>query len=290
MGVPSWIPRFTPPVGRLSSDEVKKRLQERYGISSVGASDISGQLYCEKKVELTLLHPDVRKATPELLAGQQGHEELAAGAIPISPEELRQKLESGEKLLVRESLLIGDYQGIPITGKPDLVDYDGLKARLLVEYKFTSKREPYPDHLLQLAVYGLLLHLSRRDTTSLVGVLAFLPSEMKARVRGDSGIDEDREKQMMELCRKLRTSVLRKKEPASVSSEQFACFAYPFDLAKTRRLLREPAEFWLGVRQAAPTMHRKKCQVCEYNASGLCDSALAKPSPEFLGRVNLSSK
>jgi CRISPR/Cas system-associated exonuclease Cas4 (RecB family) len=195
MGVPSWIPRIKPPVERFSSDEVKKRLQERFGISSVRASDISGQLCCEKKVELTLLPPEVRKATPELLAGQQGHEDLAAGAVPISPEELRQKLESGEKLLVRESLLFSDYQGIPIAGKPDLVDYDGLKARLLVEYKFSSKREPYPDHLLQLALYGLLLHLSKRDTTVLVGVLAFLPPEMKPKVRGDSGVGQDREKE-----------------------------------------------------------------------------------------------
>jgi CRISPR/Cas system-associated exonuclease Cas4 (RecB family) len=288
MGVPSWIPRFEPPLKRPSSEEVKKRLQERYGISSVRASDISSQLYCEKKVELTLLHPEVRKATPELLAGQQGHEELAAGAIPISPEDLRQKLESGEKLLVRESLLFGNYQGIPIAGKPDLVDYDGLKARLLVEYKFSSKREPYPDHLLQLTLYGLLLHLSKRDTTGLVGVLAFLPPEMKQRVRGASGIGQDREDEMIELCRKLRTSVLRKKKPASASNDQFACFAYPFDLARARRLLKEPAEFWLGNRQAVPTAHRKKCQVCEFNAAGLCASALAKPSPEFLSRVNLT--
>jgi hypothetical protein len=94
----------------------------------------------------------------------------------------------------------------------------------------------------------------------------------------------------MELCRKLRTSVLRKREPASVSNEHFACFAYPFDLARARRLLKEPAEFWLGNRQAVPTAHRKKCQVCEFNAAGLCNSALAKPSPEFLSKANLGSQ
>src|SRR6266853_4813655 len=149
MSVPSWIPRPRVHRNKPSAQQVKKRLEQTYGINYVRAADISDQLFCEKKVELRLLRPEIKKGASQL-AGLAGHEELAAEARPISRKELLKQMASGKKVLLRESLFSGRHRGIPIRGKPDIVYFDGMRPLFLVDYKFGTKREAYPNHRLQV--------------------------------------------------------------------------------------------------------------------------------------------
>jgi hypothetical protein len=78
---------------------VKKCLEQTYGINFVRAADIAEQLFCEKKVELRLFHPEIKKGASQL-AGLTGHEELAAEARPVSKKEFPEQLASGKKIVL----------------------------------------------------------------------------------------------------------------------------------------------------------------------------------------------
>lgn len=279
MGIPHWMPKLKRPRKKPSAAEVARRLRKRYGLEAVWASDIADQLYCEKRVELRLLHPEVQKETAEQRAGSEAHEQLTARAVPVSEKQLREQLASGKRILLREFPFRGRIRGIPIIGKPDLVAFDGLKALLLADYKFSRRREPYPDHRLQLALYGLLLHQNKFDTSQLATVLVFLSPEQR-----QAGV-EHLEKQLLSTYNQLRNAVLGKHDSATHAEERAACFAYRFDLAGAKNLIEGPIGFWLGSRAAIPTRHENKCKVCEFNAVGLCESALARANPVFVKSI-----
>lgn len=250
----------------LCSD-VKKRLEQTYGIDSVRVADIAEQLFCEKKVELRLLHPEVKKGARQV-AGLAGHEELSAYTVPISREELNKQLASGEKVFLRESLFSGSYRGIPIVGRPDLVFFDGLRPQFLVDYKFSAKREAYPDHRLQVALYGMLLHQNKFKTEGLVTIIAFVPRDVA---------DDHREPELLKIYDRLRKAALNQRHAVHQDGD-VACFAYLFDLDNAKKLLDKQIDFWLGLRSAVSTIHPRKCSVCEFNAAGLCESALTPPN------------
>jgi hypothetical protein len=247
---------------------VKKRLEQTYGRNFVRAADIAEQLFCEKKVELRLLHPEVKKGARQV-AGLAGHEELSADARPISRKALSEQLASGEKVLLRESSFSGLYRGIPIVGRPDLVFFNGMRPHFLVDYKFSTKRETYPDQRLQVALYGMLLHQNKFETEGLVTIIAFVP---RAAAEGlESGL--------LKIYQRLRETALAQQRQAEHRDQDVACFAYPFDLKQAKKLLDEQIGFWLGLRSAVPTIHPRKCSVCEFNSAGLCESALTQPKP-----------
>ena len=277
MGVPSWIPRPRTRRKRPSAQEVKKRLEQNYGISFVRAADIAEQLFCEKKVELRLLHPEVKKGASQL-RGLTGHEQLAAEARPISGKELREQLASGKKVLLRESLFSGRHRGIQILGKPDLVCFDGMHPLFLVDYKFSVKRETYPDHRLQVALYGMLLHQNKFETNGLVTIIAFV-----SRAVAEGHLEPE----LLKIYQRLRETVLTHGRQATHQDENVACFAYPFVLAHAKELVDQQIDFWLGLRSAVPTRHARKCSVCEFNVAGLCEAALTQPNQQFVKYADL---
>jgi CRISPR/Cas system-associated exonuclease Cas4 (RecB family) len=232
--------------------------------------DIAEQLFCEKKVELRLLHPEVKKGARQL-SGLAGHEELSADARPISRKELSEQLASGERVLLRESSFSGLYRGIPIVGRPDLVFFNGMRPHFLVDYKFSTKRETYPDHRLQVALYGMLLHQNEFETEGLVTIIAFVPRAV-AEGHLESGL--------LKIYQRLRETALAQQRQTVHQDQDIACFAYPFDLKQAKKLVDEQTDFWLGLRSAVPTRHSRKCSVCEFNAAGLCESALTAPVPK----------
>ena len=286
MRVSRWTPRSRSTHRKASSAEVRKRLKERYGLDAVWASDIADQLYCEKKVELRLLHPDVRKDTAELRAGSEAHEQLTIRAVPVSEKQLREQLVRGKRVLLREFAFTCRFRGIPIIGRPDLVEFDGLRALFVVDYKFSRNREPYPDHRLQLALYGLLLHQSKFDTSEMATILVFASPEQRQRQGGVEAL----ERNLLNYYRQLRNAVFEQRNSATCTKEGAACFAFKFDLAKAKKLVDEQIGFWLGSRSARPTVHEKKCRMCEFNAAGLCQFALARPSPDFAKSIQRNHK
>lgn len=272
MGVPSWIPRPRVHRKKPSSQEVKKHLERTYGINFVRAADIAEQLFCEKKVELRLLHPEMKKGASQL-AGLTGHEELAAEARPVSRKEFREQLASGKKVVLCESLFSGRYRGIPIVGKPDLVCFDGMRPLFLVDYKFSPKREAYPDHRLQVALYGMLLHQNKFETDGLVTIIAFV-----SRAVAEGHLESE----LLQIYDRLRETALSQHRQAIHQDQNVACFAYPFVLSQAKKLVDGQIDFWLGLRSAVPTRHPKKCSVCEFNVAGFCESALTQPNQQFV--------
>ena len=268
MGVPSWIPKPRARRNRPSAAGVKKHLEQTYGITHVRAADIAEQLFCEKKVELRLLHPEIKKGATQL-AGLSGHEELAADARPISRKELNEQLAAGRRVCLRESVFRGKYRGIPIIGKPDLVLFDGMRPLFLVDYKFSAKRETYPDQRLQVALYGMLLQQNKFNVEGLVTIIAFVSRSVA---------DGQGERELLRIYGRLRDTALTQRRQAMYQDRDVACFAYPFVLAHAKKLLDEQIDFWLGLRSAVPTKHSRKCSVCEFNVAGLCASALTAPS------------
>lgn len=112
-------------------------------------------------------------------------------------------------------------------------------------------------------------------------ILVFVSPEQKQRKGGVEAL----EKALLAKYHQLRKTALGKESTATYADETASCFAYRFDLAKAKRLLDEPIGFWLGFRSAKPTTHEKKCQKCEFNAAGLCGSALARPDPDLVKSI-----
>lgn len=137
-----------------------------------------------------------------------------------------------------------------------------------MDYKFSTKHEPYPDHRLQVALYGMLLHQNKFETEGLVTIIAFV---QRAVAEGHL------EPELLKIYQRLRETALTQQRQAVHQDPEVACFAYPFVLRHAKKLVDEQIDFWLGLRSAVPTRHSRKCSVCEFNAAGLCESALAAP-------------
>ncbi|HWP35582.1 MAG TPA: PD-(D/E)XK nuclease family protein, partial [Thermodesulfobacteriota bacterium] len=149
----------------------------RHGLAAVPVHLIAEQLYCERKVDLALAFPDLERATPELAAGAAGHEALAAEAEPIAAEELAAWLDAGWAVRLHEYRFRGSVGDVPVVGRPDAVFLDGRRARLVLEFKFSTWQRPFPSHRLQLLAYGYLLAQNGYDVSELVcGVLMLPPA------------------------------------------------------------------------------------------------------------------
>jgi PD-(D/E)XK nuclease superfamily len=223
----------------------------------------------EPEFSTTTAIPSLRQSTSPRDLNPDPMPEAIGSSVSIS--EISEQLASGERVLLRESSFSGLYRGIPIVGRPDLVFFNGMRPHFLVDYKFSTKRETYPDHRLQVALYGMLLHQNKFETEGLVTIIAFV---LRAVAEGhlESGL--------LKIYQRLRETALAQQRQTVHQDQDVACFAYPFDLKQAKRLVDEQTDFWLGLRSAVPTRPSRKCSVCEFNAAGLCESALTPPVPK----------
>jgi hypothetical protein len=258
----------------------------------VAVSTLANQYYCEMQVHLGTLH-DVRVTSAELAAGNEGHAKLEAEAEPISEEEVARRIEVGEKMGLVEFDLAGEVQGVPLMGRADRVQFEGSKARLLLEWKFSGRRDLYPTHVVQVEAYGTLLRASGFETSTLVHAVAVIP-------RGGprpENMAELMAKRAAELAaaapwaeRKVRTNGAMPDPLAGLGVRRldtaaFTLFVFPHHELAAERDVSWALDYWKGARAPSRTTAPSRCRACPYNAAGLCDVALSAPDGRYQSRA-----
>lgn len=257
----------------------------------VAVSTLANQYYCEMQVHLGTLH-DVRVTSAELAAGNEGHARLEAEAEPISEEEVTRRIEVGEKMGLVELGLAGEVDGVPLIGRADRVQLEGSKARLLLEWKFSGRRDLYPTHVVQVEAYGKLLRASGFETNELVHAVAVIP-------RGGprpEGMAEMMAKRASEIAavapwsdRKITPSGAMPDPLAGLGvrrldASAFTLFVFPHHESAAERDVSWALGYWKGTRKPGRTSSPSRCRACPYNAAGLCDVAISAPDGRYKSR------
>jgi hypothetical protein len=269
----------------------------RHGLAVVPVHLIAEQLYCEQKVDLALDFPDVERPTPALAAGAAGHEALAAPAVPITPAELAALVEAGESVRLHEYGFRGTVGAVPVAGRPDAVFLEGRAARLVLEFKFSAWRRPFPSHRLQLLAYGYLLDQNGYDVSRLVcGVLmlppradggeavslpeadyascaalaAALAVEVEARPAAArrGGLDLSREVLDAPAGRLADVRHVELTAPEPVGGGALSLF--PYDPVEAARRLAWAIGYWEGRRAPQLADNPNKCRRCAFLEARLC--------------------
>src|SRR5262249_7469340 len=107
---------------------------------------------------------------------------LASEAEPITGPQVEDAIQTGKRLAICEWPLEGSFEGVLIRGQPDFFEFEGTKANLLLEFKFSNAPTPFRDHQVQVQTYGLLAEARGFFSKELVlGIVMLQP------VRFDSG-------------------------------------------------------------------------------------------------------
>lgn len=242
----------------------------RHGLSAVPVYLIAEQRYCERKVDLTLDFPAVERPTAEVEAGTAGHEALAAAAEPLEPADLEALVEAGETVRLHEYGLRGEVDGVPVVGRPDAVFLRGRVADLVLEFKFSAWRRPFPSHRLQLLAYGHLLGQSGYDVSRLVCGVLMLPPRA---ARGGEPVIAEPEyaacaAHASHLSARAATGAPVAAAPETVGGGALSLF--PYDPAEAARGLAWALGYWKGRRPAALADNPGKCRRCAFLEAKLC--------------------
>ncbi|HEX7124143.1 MAG TPA: hypothetical protein VF406_00015 [Thermodesulfobacteriota bacterium] len=240
----------------------------RHGLTAVPIHLIAEQLYCERKVDLALDFPEVERPTAEIEAGTAGHAALAAAAEPIAPADLDALVGAGEAVRLHEYRFRGDVDGVPIVGRPDAVFLRGRAADLVLEFKFSAWRRPFPSHRLQLLAYGFLLGQGGYDVSRLVcGVLMLPPGARPAALaEADYAVCAAHASHLAARRRPGGPDVTA--APEAVAGGTLSLF--PYDAAEAARRLGWAVAFWKGRRPARLADNPSKCRRCVFMEVKLC--------------------
>jgi hypothetical protein len=278
-------------------DEYKRPI-DLHPFAALGVSYIAQQAYCEQMIDLWLKNPsrlisipaamearleEVPEAKRQLQMAAQGaefHDSVGGCGAPASWEEVKEVLRSGRSLTLLEAGLQGGYHGLPIVGRPDAICFDGWKASHVLEYKVTDSDRLYLSHRVQLLLYGYLLEQESFNVNDLELLCVFVP---RRSVGWLGSLTETHAENFLSIVRSEAGSLLQ--EPASNDSGWYRAGirvtrevevklrAIKYNRREAVRHLEVFGGYWLGKRQPRPTMTKRKCEVCLYNAAGLCPVA-----------------
>jgi len=127
----------------------------RFDRSTIAASDIAEQFFCEKKVEMQHLHGEIESEAK--LVGTQAHESLLEDSVRVKREEMWQSIYGKDPVLALETLFFAQVRGVVIAGKPDSILFRDGYPLVVFEYKFSKNPTAYVTHHVQARTYGLLL-------------------------------------------------------------------------------------------------------------------------------------
>jgi hypothetical protein len=235
-------------------DSLKRRLMDagsarlRFNQPYVRASDIAGQYYCERKVEMVHLHGRVETETKR--QGSEGHESLQAESIEVPRTELLEEIFSGESVTVHELPLLAEHRGVVLAGQPDAVIFKGGLPVALLEVKFSNSPYPYRSYHAQARVYGRILDGAGFDTSDLYYVIAVAPRES----RGDGALFG----RVIEALRECGSG------EASFEVDGVHVYVYEYSQPSAVKDIDYALEYWTGSREAAPVDNPAKCSHCEY--------------------------
>lgn len=220
----------------------------RFGRSVIVASDIAGQFYCEKKIEMEYLHGKVE--TEAKTIGTDAHERLTEDSLKVKREQLWRDIYGDKPIFALEMLLLAKYGGIIIAGKPDSVLFHRGSPRVLFEYKFSRSGIDYLSYHVQAQTYGVLLEEMGFDASKLSYALVVANPETK----GSRG-----------LRRAAVSTILKNALKEGVypidGAKVYMC---KFSRADAEKNLNWALEFWSNNRASELASNQNKCTSCEY--------------------------
>src|SRR5205085_8665120 len=95
-----------------------------HGLHYLAPSEIADQFYCEYKVHLKRLHPEVQIELPSLELGEASHSALVSQVAPVTPAEIERSIRTGKRLAICEWVFEGHFQGVRIRGRPDFFAFE----------------------------------------------------------------------------------------------------------------------------------------------------------------------
>jgi len=220
----------------------------RFNRSAIVASDIAGQFYCEKKVEMQYLHGEVETGAKNM--GTEAHEKLTEDSVKVKREQLWQDIYGDEPILALEMFLLAKYGDVLLAGKPDSVLFAHGFPLVVFEYKFSRSGIAYPSYHVQAQTYGVLLENMGFDTSRLFYALVVADPKTRG-------------------SRKLRQNVMRtimgnSPTEATHSVDDAKIYFCKFNRTHAEKDLDWALEFWSKNREAESTSNQNKCAKCEY--------------------------
>jgi hypothetical protein len=269
----------------------------RHGLTYLWPSEIADQFYCEYKVHLKRLHPEVRMELPCLEMGEVSHMALVSQAEPVTPVEIVRSIRAGKKLAICEWMLEGCFHGVRIRGRPDYFAFEGKKALLLLDFKLSRAKKAFRDHRVQAEIYALLAESMAFSTDQLyLGIVLFPsvgPGSSLTKTAMLKALTEDGTlHKISEQCARARESLAADdSQGGTVESECWKAFLFRYDPKKAVRNLTWALGYWLAEREPIPVKRLpRKCFACPWNAIGLCPHAQHPPDPKFRVRQSLDGR
>lgn len=238
----TWQESARHPAGERSARE---GIALRHGVTHVAVSDIASVHFCELKLDHRYTIGEIPSA--DAAAGTALHEELIESQmVPVAREDIIEEIDRGGEVDVSLGLE-AVVEGLPIRGRPDWVCFSDRRPCWVVELKTTGKpvESPFPDHLAQAQLYGLLLEETGFDCSGLQVAVVY-------RQRGRLS-DEERAGFLTEVTAQLRTR-------GNGAGVHTASYQRERALAEVRRV----RSYWFGDRAARPSASRGKCASCAY--------------------------
>lgn len=244
------LERFDSLLGELNQGNQRQEKKLRFNRSFVIASDIAGQYYCEKKIEMQYLHGKIETESKNM--GAEAHEKLTEDSIKVKREDLWQKIYGAKPVFALEMFLLANYRGILLAGKPDSVLFRGGFPLVVFEYKFSKSSEAYPSYHVQAQTYGVLLENMGFDTSRLFYAIV---------------VADPKTKGSRELRKKVVQTIISNGPKETVHSINNAkIYQVKFNRVNAEKDLAWALEFWIKNREAQPTSNQNKCARCEYQA------------------------
>ena len=233
---------------QIAERKEKNEGELRFGRCSVRASDVAGQYYCEKKIELEHLYGEVETETKN--QGTEAHENLLEGSEAVSQETIWKAVYGKEPVLALEWLLLAEYNDIILAGQPDSVLFENGFPLVVFEYKFSRSKRAYPSYHVQAGFYGLLLKSIGFDTRKLFSAIVVADRNS----RDDPNLRDN-------ALEAVKNNGPKK---AILPIENAVIYLNKFDEQEAKSSLDWAIQFWKGKREAISTVNHNKCKVCEY--------------------------
>ncbi len=281
----------------------------RHGVSYLTPSEMASQFYCEYKVHLNRLHPQVVNEIPQLQIGTMGHAELTSEAVPVTKAEIDKRINQGQNLVICEKDLQAEFEGVQVTGRSDFFVVHRNRSLLIMDFKFTKSLRPYTDQIAQVQIYALLSELMGFIPDELVLGVVLLPpvvsdpeiaaSSMGKLLEMQQQIKRGTLQIVCQACERARNTMLESNtDKIELTSEGARIFLNRYNSEQAKQFTKWAMEYWLGKREPLPVAKmpfdswKKKCKSCQFNAAGLCEHALDTPSKEMVARLGalVSSK
>jgi len=251
----------------LVKELVKKRGKGESGLKFdrpfIIASDIAGQYFCEKKVELQYLHGEVE--TEEKTVGTEAHEKLLEDSVKVKRRELWQKIYGKKPVFALEMFLLAKYKKVVLAGKPDSVIFQRGCPLTVFEYKFSKSGIAYKTYHVQAGTYGILLRNMGFNTSRLFYAIVIV----------DPIARKDKE-----LKRKVVNAIMKNgPKEAVLKIENGTIYFHKFNKEAAEKDLDWAIEYWQNSRKAKSTSNMNKCKNCVYKVE--CQKSIHKSLTSF---------